>query len=572
MSTDLLNRVLRFGEGRTMRQMVDRVSAIGKLEGDVEKLNDEELRAKTDELRARLADGASLDEIMDEAFAVVREAGRRTLDMRLFDVQLVGAIVLHEGKIAEMKTGEGKTLAAVPAVYLNALAGRGVHLVTVNDYLAGRDAEWMGPIYQALGINVGVIQALMPEPERREAYAADVTYGTNSEFGFDYLRDNMAVRTEDCVQRGHSFCIVDEVDSILIDEARTPLIISGVPEAAADTYYRFARIVPTLKKGDDYEVDEKHRTVSPTESGVDKVERALGIENLYLDVNGQLVNHLIQALKAHALFHLDKEYIVRDGEVMIVDEFTGRVLEGRRYSEGLHQAIEAKEGQKIREENQTLATITLQNYFRMYDKLSGMTGTASTEANEFAKIYEAEVVSIPTHKDMVRADENDFIFKTKDAKFNAVVEDIVECHERGQPVLVGTISVETSEMLSNMLRKRGVPHNVLNAKEHAREAEIIKDAGLPGSVTIATNMAGRGVDIKLGGGVPDLGGLYVVGTERHESRRIDNQLRGRSGRQGDPGRSRFYLSAEDDLIRIFAGDRIYKILNLLGPGDDLPIE
>jgi preprotein translocase subunit SecA len=572
MSTDLLNRVLRIGEGRTMRQMVERVAAMNALEPDVQRLSDEELRAKTDEFRARLADGASLDEIMDEAFAAVREASRRTLDMRDFDVQLVGAIVLHEGKIAEMKTGEGKTLAAVPAIYLNALTGRGVHLVTVNDYLAGRDAEWMGPIYRALGISVGVIQSLMPEPERREAYAADVTYGTNAEFGFDYLRDNMAVRTEDCVQRGHYFCIVDEVDSILIDEARTPLIISGVPEAAADTYYRFARIVPTLRKGDDYEVDEKQRTASPTESGVDKVEQALGIENLYLDVNGQLVNHLIQALKAHALFHRDKEYIVREGEVMIVDEFTGRVLEGRRYSEGLHQAIEAKEGLKIREENQTLATITLQNYFRMYEKLAGMTGTASTEANEFAKIYNAEVVSIPTHKPMVRADENDFIFKTKDAKFNAVVEDIVECHGRGQPVLVGTISVETSEMLSNMLRKRGVPHSVLNAKEHAREAEIIKDAGQPGSVTIATNMAGRGVDIKLGGGVPDLGGLYVVGTERHESRRIDNQLRGRSGRQGDPGRSRFYLSAEDDLIRIFAGDRIYKILNLLGPGDDLPIE
>jgi preprotein translocase subunit SecA len=538
----------------------------------MQKLSDEELRAKTDEFRTRLGDGASLDELLDESFAVVREAGVRTLGLRQFDVQLLGAMVLHEGKIAEMKTGEGKTLAAVPAIYLNALTGRGVHVVTVNDYLASRDAAWMGPIYDALGLTVGVIESMMPEGLRRAAYAADVTYGTNSEFGFDYLRDNMAVRLDDTVQRGHYFCIVDEVDSILIDEARTPLIISGVPEAAADTYYRFARIVPTLRKGDDFEVDEKQRTVAPTESGVDKVERALGIENLYLDVNGGLVNHLIQSLKAEALFRKDKEYIVRDGEVLIVDEFTGRVLEGRRYSEGLHQAIEAKEGLKIREENQTLATITLQNYFRMYDKLAGMTGTASTEANEFAKIYKADVASIPTHRPMIRVDENDYIFKTKAAKFNAVVEDIADAHGRGQPVLVGTISVEVSEMLSGMLNRRGIPHSVLNAKQHDREAEIIKDAGQNGAVTIATNMAGRGVDIKLGEGVEALGGLYVIGTERHESRRIDNQLRGRSGRQGDRGRSRFYLSAEDDLVRIFAGDRMYRILDRLGPGDDLPIE
>jgi preprotein translocase subunit SecA len=555
-----------------MKAMQERVLRMNALEPEIQKLSDAELRAKTDEFKARLADGATLDDILEEAFAVVREVAWRTLEMRHFDVQLIGAMVLHEGKIAEMKTGEGKTLASTPAVYLNALAGRGVHVVTVNDYLARRDAAWMGPIYDALGIRVGVIQAMMPEPERRAAYECDVTYGTNSEFGFDYLRDNMAVRLEDCVQRDYSFCIVDEVDSILIDEARTPLIISGVPEAAADTYYRFARIVPTLRKGEDYEVDEKHRTVAPTESGVDKVEKALGIENLYLDVHGQLVNHFIQALKAHALFHLDQEYIVRDGEVLIVDEFTGRVLEGRRYSEGLHQAIEAKEGCKIREENQTLATITLQNYFRLYEKLAGMTGTASTEANEFARIYKAEVVSIPTHRPMVREDQNDVVFKTKDAKFAAVAEDIAECHERGQPVLVGTISVEVSEMLSGLLTKRGVPHNVLNAKHHEREAEIIKDAGQKGTVTIATNMAGRGVDIKLGEGVTDLGGLYVLGTERHESRRIDNQLRGRSGRQGDPGRSRFYLSAEDELIRIFSGDRMYKILDRLGPGDDLPIE
>ena len=555
-----------------MKGMQGQVAKIGALEPEMEKLSDAELRAKTDEFRARLADGETVDDILNEAFAVVREGGRRVLGMRLFDVPLIGAMTLNSGKIAEMKTGEGKTFAAVPAVYLNALTGRGVHVVTVNDYLASRDAAWMKPLYESLGISVGVIQSMMPEAERRESYAADATYGTNAEFGFDYLRDNMAVRLDDCVQREHYFCIVDEVDSILIDEARTPLIISGVPEAATDTYYRFARIVPTLKTGVDFEVDEKHRAVSPTESGVEKVEKALGIEHLYLDVHGNLVNHLIQALKAHSLYRKDKEYIVRDGELLIVDEFTGRVLEGRRYSEGLHQALEAKEGLKIREENQTLATITLQNYFRMYEKLSGMTGTAATEANEFAKIYNTDVVSIPTHRPMVRRDENDFIFKTKDAKYRAVVEEIAEAHEHGQPVLVGTISVEISELLSGMLTRRGIAHDVLNAKNHAREAEIIAAAGVPGAVTIATNMAGRGVDIKLGEGVSELGGLYIVGTERHESRRIDNQLRGRAGRQGDPGRSRFFLSAEDDLIRIFSGDRIYKILDRLGPGDDMPIE
>ncbi|HWH13974.1 MAG TPA: preprotein translocase subunit SecA [Miltoncostaeaceae bacterium] len=572
MSTDLINRVLRIGEGRQMKQMQARVAAIGKLEPEMEGLSDEELRGRSDTLRERAQGGEELDDLLVEAFALVREAGRRSLGMRLYDVQLIGAQVLHSGKIAEMKTGEGKTFACVPAVYLNALLGRGVHLVTVNDYLASRDAEWMRPVYEALGIRVGVIASMMDPGLRREMYACDVTYGTNSEFGFDYLRDNMSVRLEDCVQRGHYFCIVDEVDSILIDEARTPLIISGIPEAASDTYYRFARIVPTLKKGVDYDVDEKHRSVSPTEDGVRKVEKALGIDQLYVDHNGQLVNHLIQALKAHSLYHRDKEYIVRNGEVLIVDEFTGRVLEGRRYSEGLHQAIEAKEGQRIREENQTLATITLQNYFRMYDKLSGMTGTASTEANEFAKIYNADVVTIPPNRPVTRIDEDDYIFKTKDAKYTAVVDDIAEAHEKGQPVLVGTISVEISELLSNLLTQRGVPHNVLNAKQHEREAEVIKDAGRRGAVTIATNMAGRGVDIKLGDGVHDLGGLYVVGTERHESRRIDNQLRGRSGRQGDPGRTRFYLSAEDDLIRIFAGDRIYRILDRLGGTDDIPIE
>ena len=572
MSTEILNKVLRFGEGRSMKQRVARVERINALEPAMQDLSDDAIRERAVDIRARLADGTEIDEVLDETFALVREASWRSLGMRPYDVQLIGAMVLNEGQIAEMRTGEGKTLAAVPAVVLNALTGNGVHLVTVNDYLASRDANWMRPVYEALGLTVGVIGSMMPEEERRNAYAADITYGTNSEFGFDYLRDNMAVRLDDCVQRGHTFCIVDEVDSILIDEARTPLIISGVPEAAADTYYRFARIVPTLKRETDYEVDEKSKTVAPLETGVEKVERALGIDHLYLDVHGQLVNHFIQALKAESLFRKDKEYIVRDGEVVIVDEFTGRVLEGRRYSEGLHQAIEAKEGLKIREENQTLATITLQNYFRMYDKLSGMTGTASTEANEFNKIYETEVVTIPTHRPMVRNDENDFIFKTKDSKFRAVIEDIAEAHDRGQPVLVGTISVAISEMLSGMMERRGIPHSVLNAKQHDKEAEVIARAGERGAVTIATNMAGRGVDIKLGDGVEELGGLYVIGTERHESRRIDNQLRGRSGRQGDPGMTRFFLSAEDDLIRIFSGDRMYKILDRLGPGDDMPID
>ncbi|MEI7520995.1 MAG: preprotein translocase subunit SecA, partial [Thermoleophilia bacterium] len=572
MSTEILNKVLRFGEGRSMKQRVARVERINALEPAMQDLSDDAIRERAVDIRARLADGAEIDEVLDETFALVREASWRSLGMRPYDVQLIGAMVLNEGQIAEMRTGEGKTLAAVPAVVLNALTGDGVHLVTVNDYLASRDANWMRPVYEALGLTVGVIGSMMPEDDRRTAYAADITYGTNSEFGFDYLRDNMAVRLDDCVQRGHTFCIVDEVDSILIDEARTPLIISGVPEAAADTYYRFARIVPTLKRETDYEVDEKSKTVAPLETGVEKVERALGIDHLYLDVHGQLVNHFIQALKAESLFRKDKEYIVRDGEVLIVDEFTGRVLEGRRYSEGLHQAIEAKEGLKIREENQTLATITLQNYFRMYDKLSGMTGTASTEANEFNKIYETEVVSIPTHRPMVRNDENDFIFKTKDSKFRAVIEDIADAHDRGQPVLVGTISVAISEMLSGMMERRGIPHSVLNAKQHDKEAEVIARAGERGAVTIATNMAGRGVDIKLGDGVEELGGLYVIGTERHESRRIDNQLRGRSGRQGDPGMTRFFLSAEDDLIRIFSGDRMYKILDRLGPGDDMPLD
>ena len=481
-------------------------------------------------------------------------------------------MVLHEGKIAEMKTGEGKTLVATLPLYLNAIAGVNVHLVTVNDYLARRDAAWMGPIYQALGVSVGVIQNMMPDDERRTAYECDITYGTNSEFGFDYLRDNMAPAAEYTVQRGHWFAIVDEVDSILIDEARTPLIISGEPEQAAETYYSFARAVRDLVPGEDYEVDEKFHTASPTESGVDKVERAIGVENLYAPENGQLVNHLIQAIKAKELYKRDDEYVVIDGEVKIVDEFTGRIMEGRRWSEGLHQAVEAKENVRIQEENVTVATVTIQNYFRMYEKLAGMTGTAATEAAEFHEIYGLEVVPIPTNVPVARDDKDDLIFKTKEEKFAAVVDDIHDRHETGQPVLVGTVSVEVSEHLSKLLGRQGVPHEVLNAKNHEREAHIIEGAGQPGAVTIATNMAGRGVDIKLGEGVKDLGGLYVLGTERHESRRIDNQLRGRSGRQGDPGETRFYLSAQDEVIRLFAGDRIFTILDKLGPADGEPIE
>src|SRR4051812_5700942 len=569
----VLDKILRAGEGRTLKRMEQRVRDINALEPDFEALSDDELAAKTVEFRQRFDDGESLDELLPEAFAAVREAAKRHVGMRHFDVQLIGGMVLHEGKIAEMKTGEGKTLVATLPLYLNALAGVNVHLVTVNDYLARRDAAWMGPIYQALGITVGVIQSMMPDDERRAAYAADVTYGTNSEFGFDYLRDNMAPAIEYTVQRGHWYAIVDEVDSILIDEARTPLIISGEPEQAAETYYAFARAVRDLEPEVDYEVDEKFHTASPTESGVDKVERAIGVENLYAPENGQLVNHLIQAIKAKELYKRDDEYVVMDGEVKIVDEFTGRIMEGRRWSEGLHQAVEAKEGVRIQEENVTVATVTIQNYFRMYEKLAGMTGTALTEANEFHEIYGLEVVPIPTHRPMVRDDKNDQIYRTKEEKFAAVVDDIVERHAIGQPVLVGTISVEVSEHLSHLLERRGVPHEVLNAKNHEREALIIQNAGERGAVTIATNMAGRGVDIKLASGVPDLGGLYVLGTERHESRRIDNQLRGRSGRQGDPGESRFYLSAQDEVIRLFAGERIYKILDSrFGPPDGEPIE
>ena len=580
-------KVLRVGEGRRLKRLAQQARYIGTIEPEYEALSDEELAAKTVWFRERLANGETLDEILFEAFAAVREAFKRTMDVRLFDVQLMGGIVLHEGDIAEMKTGEGKTFVATQALYLNALAGNGTHLVTVNDYLAQRDREWTRPVYEALGMRTAFIENMMPFEPRRDAYLADVTYGTNSEFGFDYLRDNMSVSLEGVVQRGHHYAIVDEVDSILIDEARTPLIISGEPETAAQVYYDFARVAKQLvghraspgdpkgaaeAAGADYEYDEKFKTVAPTEQGVEKVERALRIDNLYDPRNSQLVNHLVQALKAESLWHLDIDYVIQDGEVKIVDEFTGRIMEGRRWSEGLHQAVEAKEGVKIQEEHQTMATITLQNYFRLYEKLGGMTGTAKTEEKEFVEIYNLAVVEIPTNVPVARLDEQDLVFKSKEGKFAAVVRDIKDRHEKGQPVLVGTIAVETSEYLSQLLARQGVPHNVLNAKEHAREAEIIKDAGQPHAVTIATNMAGRGVDIKLGPGVLDLGGLYVLGTERHESRRIDNQLRGRSGRQGDPGETRFYLSGEDDLVRLFAGDRIKGIMERFKIPEDQPME
>jgi preprotein translocase subunit SecA len=579
-----LEKVLRFGEGRRLKRLAGQADYIASLEPEFERLSDAELTAKTAEFRQRLENGEELESLLFEAYAAVREAFKRSLGVRLFDVQVMGGIVLHEGDIAEMKTGEGKTFVAVQPLYLNALTGTGVHLVTVNDYLAKRDANWVGPVYEALGMRAGFIQNMMPFAERREAYGADITYGTNSEFGFDYLRDNMAVSLDGVVQRSHAYAIVDEVDSILIDEARTPLIISGEPEIAAEIYYDFARVARQLEgipasdvrkgevSGADYEYDEKRKTVAPTEQGVEKVERALKIENLYDPRNAQLVNHLIQAMKAQSLYNRDVEYVVQDGEVKIVDEFTGRIMEGRRWSEGLHQAVEAKERLRIQEEHVTLATITLQNYFRLYEKLAGMTGTAKTEEKEFVEIYGLHVVEIPTNEPVAREDENDFIFKTKDAKFAAVAQDIKERYEKGQPVLVGTIAVETSEYLSELLKRQGIPHNVLNAKEHEREGEIIKDAGQMRAVTIATNMAGRGVDIKLEEGVVDLGGLYVLGTERHEARRIDNQLRGRSGRQGDPGESRFYLSGQDDLVRLFAGDRIFNIMERFKLPDDQPME
>ncbi len=692
MSPSLLDRALNAGESKKFKTYQKRVALINAFEPELEHESDAELRERMDELRERAAGGEELDELLPECFALVREVGKRTMGMRHFDVQLIGGMALHEGCISEMKTGEGKTLTATLAVVLNSLAvhphdrarsnrgasdadgpdsgggevgggevdgeadggeadggalnGRasepqpvrkGVHVVTVNDYLARRDAEWMSPIYNALGVSVGVLQNMQPYDAKQAAYACDVVYGTNSELGFDYLRDNMAKDLSEKVQRGHPYAIVDEVDNILIDEARTPLIISGAPEQAADLYVKFARLAPQLKLGEtpegmdprmkkqfvadfDYEIDEKRKTVSITEQGVAKAERFLGIDHLYRAENGHLVNHLIQSLRAQSLYKRDVDYAVIDGEVKIIDEFTGRILEGRRWSEGLHQAIEAKEGVAIQEENQTLATITYQNYFRLYDKLAGMTGTALTEATEFMKTYHLPVVQIPTNMPMVRGDRNDQVYKTKEGKWSAVVREIVERHESGQPVLVGTISVEVSELLSERLKKQGIAHSVLNAKpEHAaREAEVVAEAGQPGAVTIATNMAGRGVDIKLGGNAEHLarqqlaregiepgaegyearmqallpeiesrveaqrervtaaGGLYICGTERHESRRIDNQLRGRAGRQGDPGESRFFLSAEDDLVRLFAGDRIYRILDRLGgvdeEGNEEPIE
>ena len=580
-------KVLRLGEGRRLKRLAEQAAYVGTLEPEFEALSDEQLAGKTAEFKERLEKGESLEELLFEAFAAVREAFKRTIGVRLFDVQLMGGITLHEGDIAEMKTGEGKTFVAVQPLYLNALEGQGVHLVTVNDYLAKRDAEWISPVFEKLGMRAAFIQNQMPFAERKEAYDADVTYGTNSEFGFDYLRDNMAVSLPELVQRSHRFAIVDEVDSILIDEARTPLIISGQPETAASTYYDFARIVKTLEsrpakilakgedqfaEGGDFVYDEKFKTVSPSEEAIEKVERALKIDNLYDPRNVQLVNHLTQSLKAQSLYKRDIDYVIQDGEVKIVDENTGRIMEGRRWSEGLHQAIEAKEGLKIQEEHVTLATITLQNYFRLYEKLGGMTGTAKTEEKEFVEIYDLHVVEIPTNVDVARQDKNDFIFRTKEGKFQAVIRDIKERNEQGQPVLLGTIAVETSEYLAQLLERQGIKHNVLNAKQHEREAEIIKDAGQLGAVTIATNMAGRGVDIKLGEGVREAGGLYVLGTERHEARRIDNQLRGRAGRQGDPGESRFYLSGEDELVRLFAGDRIKNIMQRFKVPDDEPME
>ncbi|NPV29152.1 MAG: preprotein translocase subunit SecA [Firmicutes bacterium] len=614
---------------REIKRLQKTVDQINSLEPQIRGLSDSQLRAKTAEFKNRLAQGETLDDLLPEAFAVVREAARRVLGMRPFDVQLMGGIVLHQGRIAEMKTGEGKTLVATMPAYLNALTGRGVHIVTVNDYLARRDSEWMGGIYRFLGLTVGLIVHGLDTLERQRAYAADVTYGTNNEFGFDYLRDNMVLDASEMVQRELHYAIVDEVDSILIDEARTPLIISGPAEKPTELYYRIARLVPRLQAGVDYQVDEKAHTVALTEAGVRKVEKMLGVDNLSDEANLELAHHVYQGLRAHALMKRDRDYVVKDGKVIIVDEFTGRLMFGRRFSEGLHQAIEAKEGVRIERESQTLATITFQNYFRMYRKLAGMTGTAATEEEEFRKIYGLDVVVIPTHKPMIRVDYPDVVYRTEQGKFAAVVEEIAECHRRGQPVLVGTISIEKSEMLSRLLKKRGIPHQVLNAKYHEQEAKIVAQAGRLGMVTIATNMAGRGTDILLGGnpeylareellrrgcppevvaeaaeyGTPSspevaaareefrrlvakfkqetdaehekvvaLGGLHIIGTERHESRRIDNQLRGRAGRQGDPGSSRFYVSLEDDLMRLFGSDNIMGLMDKLGMDDSVPIE
>ena len=572
MITDFLSKVFGTANDRVLKKLRERVDQVNAFENKISALSDEQLRAKTNEFREQLAHGKSLDDIMPEAYAVVREVSKRVLGMRHFDAQILGGIVLHQGKVAEMKTGEGKTLTAILPLYLNALAGKGAHLVTVNDYLARRDAEWKKPVYEFLGLTVGVLTNDMSDSERKTQYAADIMYATNNELGFDYLRDNMKFRYEDYVQRPLHFAIVDECDSILIDEARTPLIISGAARRSSDLYTVAQRAVELLQKDVDFEVDEKARSVQLTEAGHDKLEQSLGVDNLYAVQNINMLHHVMKALKANKLFKRDVDYLVRDGEVLIVDEFTGRVLSGRRYSDGLHQAIEAKEGVKIEQETQTLASITLQNFFRMYKKLAGMTGTAITEAEEFMKIYGLDVVSIPTNKPMIRIDKDDIIFLNEKSKFKKIVDDVVERYKKKQPVLIGTVAVEKSEKLSHVLQKAGIPHEVLNAKNHAREAEIIAHAGEPGHITIATNMAGRGTDIKLSAESLAAGGLYVLGTERHESRRIDNQLRGRSGRQGDAGESRFYISLDDDLIRIFGGDKMKNYMERAGMQEDEEIE
>ena len=567
-----LAKILKAGEGKNLRKYDDLITSVNNLEEEISKLSDDGLAAMTALLRQRYDNGQDIKALMPEAFAVVRETAKRTIGMRHFDIQIMGGAVLFEGKIAEMKTGEGKTLVATLPVYLNSFTAKATHLVTVNDYLAKRDSEWMGPIYKFLGLKVGLLQHDMPGSDKKQQYLCDVIHGTNNEFGFDYLRDNMVLRVEDMVQNGRPFAIIDEVDSILIDEARTPLIISGVAQGTTEMYQRFARIIPGLTKEEDYEIDEKARTVAITESGVERVEEITGLDNLYSPQNFRYIHALNQALKAQNLFKRDVDYMLKDGQILIVDEFTGRLMPGRRYSEGLHQAIEAKEGVKIRDENQTLATITIQNYFRMYEKLAGMTGTAITEAAEFRHIYDLETVVIPTNMPMIRDDLPDLIYKNEDIKYEKVVDDIIERHGKGQPLLVGTISIEKSERLSGMLKRRGIPHQVLNAKYHEKEAEIIAEAGQKAAVTIATNMAGRGTDIVLGEGVVGLGGLHVLGTERHESRRIDNQLRGRSGRQGDIGSSQFYLSTGDDLLRLFGSDRIYSVMDTFNFPEDMPIQ
>ena len=572
MFFDFLTKIFGSKNERDLKKLWPVVEQINLLEPKIKDKTDDELKAQTHIFKERIEQGESLDSLLPEAFATVREASVRTLNMRHFDAQLIGGMVLHQGKIAEMKTGEGKTLAATLPAYLNALSGKGVHIITVNDYLARRDTAWMGTIYNFLGLKVGCILHGLDDPERLDAYHADITYGTNNEFGFDYLRDNMKFYKESIVQRELNYAIVDEVDSILVDEARTPLIISGQAEKSTNLYYEVNMIIPRLSKEEDYVIDEKARSAILTEQGVAKAERLLKVDNLYDQLNIETLHHVNQALKAHTLFKRDVDYIVKDGEVIIVDEFTGRLMPGRRYSEGLHQALEAKESVRIENENQTLATITFQNYFRMYNKLAGMTGTADTEAAEFKKIYNLDVSVIPTHMPMIRHDFPDLIFKTKREKFEAVMNEIAELHKKGQPVLVGTISIDVSEDLSQKLTKRGIRHTVLNAKNHEKEAEIVSMAGQKGAVTISTNMAGRGTDIVLGEGVTELGGLHIIGTERHESRRIDNQLRGRSGRQGDPGSSRFYLALEDDLLRIFGGERMTAIMERLGMEDGEPIE